>query len=198
MAVSATVLGGCSDPPSIVVQRGDTAPAVSGDAPRDGRRGEDPTMWSGPGPLEPNAVIDHVVDGDTVAVRLRADGSGAEETVRLIGIDTPETKRPATPVQCFGPEASAATAAVLPKREPVHLVLDVEERDRYGRLLAYVYRGRDGLFVNMALAREGFALVLTYPPNVAHTDEFVDAVGDARANGLGLWSACGDPAAPAR
>jgi micrococcal nuclease len=139
------------------------------------------------------AVVDHVVDGDTVAVRI----GGVEERVRLIGIDTPETKDPRTVVECFGRQASARTAALLPEGTAVRLVRDVEARDRYDRLLAYVYRVDDGTFVNLALVAEGYAAVATFPPNVAHTSEFVAAAASARRDGLGLWGACGGPDTPA-
>ena len=138
------------------------------------------------------ASVARVVDGDTIRVRI----GGREERVRLVGIDTPESVKPGTPVQCFALAASARTKALLPKGSAVRLVRDVEERDRYGRLLAYVYRVRDGLFVNLALAREGYAVVLTVPPNVAHTDEFVAAARDAREHGRGLWSRCEPDAVP--
>ena len=72
----------------------------------------------------------------------------------------------------------------------VRLVRDVEARDRYDRLLAYVYRAEDGLFVNEQMARDGYADVLTFPPNVAHAADFVDAVRAAREAGRGLWGAC--------
>lgn len=131
------------------------------------------------------ATVVRVVDGDTIEV----DGG---ERVRLIGIDTPETKDPRRPVGCFGAEASARTAALLAAGTPVRLVGDVEPTDRYGRTLAYVVRAEDDLFVNLALVAEGFALVATYPPNVAHVDELVAAQSRARGAGLGLWSACSD------
>ena len=95
--------------------------------------------------------------------------------MRLIGIDTPETKDPRKPVQCFGREASARTKQLLPAGTAVRLVYDVERNDRYGRTLAYVFDARDGRFVNAVLVRDGYASVYTYPPNVAHADEFVDA-----------------------
>ncbi len=139
-----------------------------------------------------NAVVTHEVDGDTIRVRV----AGRDETVRLIGIDTPETKDPRRPVQCFGKEAADRTAALLPPGTEVRLVRDAEQRDRYGRLLAYVYRAYDSLFVNLSLARDGYASVYTFPPNVAHTDEFVAAVAEARAAGRGLWRACGGPGVP--
>jgi micrococcal nuclease len=134
------------------------------------------------------ASVVRVVDGDTVAVRV----GGREETVRLIGIDTPETVDPRSPVECFGQEASDRAKALLPEGTGVRLVADVEARDRYDRLLAYVYRD-DGTFVNLALVEDGYASVATYPPNVAHTSEFTAAAARARDEGRGLWSACGGP-----
>jgi micrococcal nuclease len=129
-----------------------------------------------------------VVDGDTVEVQV----GGRKETVRLIGIDTPETVDPRSPVECFGAEASDRSKALLPEGTEVRLVADVEPRDRYDRLLAYVYRD-DGTFVNLALVEDGYASVLTYPPNVAHVDEFTAAAARARDEGRGLWAACGGP-----
>jgi micrococcal nuclease len=134
------------------------------------------------------ASVVRVVDGDTVEVRWGA----REETVRLIGIDTPETVDPRSPVECFGEEASARTKALLPAGTGVRLVADVEPRDRYDRLLAYVYRD-DGTFVNLALVEDGYASVLTYPPNVAHEGELTAAAARAREKGRGLWGACGGP-----
>lgn len=134
------------------------------------------------------AAIVRVVDGDTVIVRL----GGGEERVRLIGINTPESVDPRRPVECFGKEASRFTGALLPPGTAVRLVRDAEPRDDYGRLLAYVYRGADGLFVNLELARQGYADVLTIPPNVAHAAEFVRAARDARTAHRGLWAACSD------
>jgi micrococcal nuclease len=141
----------------------------------------------GPGAVEANATITSISDGDTVTVSF---AGGDESKVRLIGIDTPETKRPNTPIQCFGPEATGFTAALLPKGTRVRIERDVEAIDRYGRLLAYVYRAADGLFINQALAEQGYANLLTYPPNVAHRDQFRDAVDVARQQNRGLWRAC--------
>jgi micrococcal nuclease len=135
-----------------------------------------------------SASVVRVVDGDTVVVRV----GGGEDTVRLIGVDTPETVDPRSPVECFGEEASARTKDLLPAGTPVRLVADAEPRDRYDRLLAYVYRA-DGTFVNLALVEEGYASVLTYPPNVAHTSEFTAAAARAREAGRGLWGSCGGP-----
>jgi micrococcal nuclease len=127
-----------------------------------------------------------VVDGDTIRVRL----GGTEERVRYIGVDTPETVKPGTPVQCFGKAASAFNARLVRTRT-VRLVFDAERRDRYGRLLAYVYREPDGLFVNAELVRRGYAQPLTIPPNVAHASEFRRLARSARRGGRGLWAACG-------
>jgi micrococcal nuclease len=145
-----------------------------------------PTTTRAPGSYEPNAVMLYVSDGDTINVSIDGD----EERVRLIGIDTPETKRPDTPVECFGPEATAFTESLLPEGTALYLERDVEGRDQYGRLLAYVYRSDDGLFVNMEVIDRGYARPLTFPPNVAHADEFVAAARAAEAGNVGLWAGC--------
>ena len=125
-----------------------------------------------------------VVDGDTIKVRL---DDGRTERVRYIGIDTPESVKPDTPVQCFAKRASHFNAALVAGRD-VTLKTDAEERDRYGRLLAYVYAG--SRFVNRALVAGGYARTLTIPPNVAHADEFARLAQQAREAGRGLWRAC--------
>jgi micrococcal nuclease len=131
------------------------------------------------------AQVLRVVDGDTIRVRL----DGRTERVRYIGIDTPESVKPGTAVQCFAKRASAANAALVAGRN-VRLVADVEQRDRYGRLLAYVYREPDGAFVNARLVRDGYARTLTIAPNVAHARELADLARVARREHRGLWSAC--------
>ncbi len=132
------------------------------------------------------AEVVRVVDGDTIVVRI----DGQEEKVRLIGINTPESVDPRKPVECFGKDASKHAAELLPEGTAVRLVRDVEARDRYQRLLAYVYRADDGLFVNLAQVTDGFAEPATYPPNVAHVDEFAAAARTARDRNIGLWAAC--------
>ena len=139
-----------------------------------------------PGALAANATVDDVVDGDTVDVVI----AGREERVRLIGIDTPETKRPNTPVECHGPEATAFTASLLATGTPLHLERDTVGRDDYGRLLAYIYRADDGIFVNYEIVRQGFAQPLSIAPNTVHADLFVEASRAAEADDIGLWSAC--------
>ena len=127
--------------------------------------------------------VTRVVDGDTLVV------TGGER-VRLIGVDTPETKKPGSPVECFGRAATAETKRLVDGRA-VRLRFDAERRDRYGRLLAYVHRASDDLFVNAELVRRGFAQALTIPPNVRHADRFVRLQRAARRAGRGLWRACG-------
>ena len=152
-----------------------------------GRGSSEPPPTASPAtgtlPAGIDVVVRKVIDGDTIEV------SGGER-VRLIGIDTPETNDPNRPAGCFGTEATRFTASLLASGTPVRLVGDAEQRDRYGRLLAYVYRRADGLFVNAELLRRGYAQLLTIPPNVAHTDEFVSIARDARAGSQGLWAAC--------
>ncbi|MFN8016836.1 MAG: thermonuclease family protein [Acidimicrobiales bacterium] len=135
------------------------------------------------------ATVVRAVDGDTIDVRL----GGATERVRLLGIDTPETVKPDTPVQCFGPEASARTKHLLPPGTVVVLQRDQEARDRYGRLLAYVTRRRDGLFVNRALVADGYARTLSIEPNTAHRPDLAAAEATARGAGRGLWGSCHQP-----
>ena len=137
-------------------------------------------------PAGVDVAIERVVDGDTIIFT-------GNRGVRLIGVDTPETVDPERPVGCYGHEASAFTTSLLPKGTAVRLVGDVEQQDKYGRTLAYVYRLPDGLFVNAELVRRGFANVLTIPPNVAHADEFVALAALARTTDLGLWAACAAP-----
>jgi micrococcal nuclease len=133
------------------------------------------------------ATVARVIDGDTIVVRI----AGSEEHVRLLGIDTPETHKQDTPVECFGPEASDRLNALLPAGTTVRLVRDVEARDRYGRLLAYVYREADGLFVDLAMVADGYAGPLAISPNLAHRRELDTAAADAQAAHRGLWQSCG-------
>jgi micrococcal nuclease len=129
------------------------------------------------------AYVSRVIDGDTLEVKIR----GHRDEVRYIGIDTPETVEPGTPVQCFGPQASAFNHRLVENRR-VRLVFDRERRDVYGRLLAYVYLERR--FVNATLAGRGYARTLTIPPNVAHAGLFHRLARRAGRDGRGLWAAC--------
>jgi len=139
------------------------------------------------GPL--TAHVTHVVDGDTIDVELR---DGDEETVRYIGIDTPETVKPGTPVECGGPRAHEANDKLV-YGKTVTLRFDAERRDVYGRLLAYVYlprAGRRPLFVNAELARRGLARTLTIPPNDSFAALFDRLATRAGVLGRGLWGSC--------
>ena len=133
--------------------------------------------------------VTHVVDGDTIDVRMPG---GDEETVRYIGIDTPETVKPDTPVQCGGPRAHAINEELVGGRT-VTLRFDAERRDVYDRLLAYVYLPRPGghpLFVNAELVRRGLARTLTIPPNDSFASLFARFAARAGAAGRGIWGNC--------
>lgn len=133
-----------------------------------------------------------VVDGDTVVV----DVAGRAGPVRLIGIDTPETVAPNRPVECYGPEASARLKSLLPPGTAVRLWRDVESRDRYDRLLAYVQRRPDGLFVNVDQVQAGAAIAKAYPPNTSYRADLEAAERRARAESRGLWGRCGGADTP--
>ena len=139
------------------------------------------------------AVVTRVVDGDTIVARItaRTEGPGAgsapvgaEVRIRLIGIDTPESVKPNSPVECFGKEASAALKALIQGNE-VKLVRDVEDADRYDRLLRYVYLGDE--MANARMVANGYASAYTYPPSVRHSSLFVELEREARENDRGLW-----------
>ncbi|MCP5029865.1 MAG: thermonuclease family protein [Actinomycetia bacterium] len=140
-------------------------------------------------PERAHATVERVVDGDTLVI----DFEGQRERVRLIGIDTPESVAENRPDQCYGVEASNRLTELLPAGTKIWITRDVEARDQYGRLLAYVYRTTDDLFVNLAMVEEGYAGVFTFPPNVTFADLFVEAAARAREADLGLWGACGGP-----
>ena len=132
------------------------------------------------------------VDGDTLEVRL---DDGEIETVRVIGVDTPETVKPDTPVQCFGPQASRFEHRMVEGRR-VRLLTGVEPRDFYGRLLAYVWvegppqRDPGGRFLEVELLRRGLARTLTFHPNDRFAPRFENLERTAAKRGKGLWNAC--------
>lgn len=121
-----------------------------------------------------------VVDGDTIHVRL----GDRVEKVRYIGVNTPEVHGRAGGPQPGAVEATALNRALVEGRR-VRLELDVRERDRYGRLLAYVWVG--DVLVNAELVRRGYAQVMTVPPNVRYQGLFLRLQRDAREAGRGLW-----------
>jgi micrococcal nuclease len=134
-------------------------------------------------PRSATALVTRVVDGDTIEVEL----PGGEEDVRYIGVDTPETVKPGAPVDCFGPQASSFNHRLVERRR-VRLVFGEEQRDQYGRLLAYVYLG--DRFVNAELVRRGLARTLTIPPNDRFAERLKRLEIAAARDGRGLWGAC--------
>lgn len=131
-----------------------------------------------------NAKVVRVVDGDTILVR---DAGGGTERVRYIGVDTPESVKPDSPVECFGHEASDFNRRTVQGRT-VRLVPDREPEDRYGRSLAFVYVG--DTFVNAELIKNGYARTIEIEPNTSKADYFADLERVAIRTNKGLWRAC--------
>ena len=132
-------------------------------------------------------AIDHFIDGDTIAVTM----NGTVEKVRFIGVDTPETHKPNTPVQCYGPAAAAHTKNIIAYAGGrVRLAADAlsTNRDRYDRLLRYVYLP-DGTFVNEVNVRQGYAFYYPFFP-FSKSDQFTAAQQEAQNAHRGLWGAC--------
>ena len=132
----------------------------------------------------------NVVDGDTIKIEYE----GRSESVRLIGVDTPETVHPTKPVEFFGKEASAFTKNLL-IGESVYLRFGNEARGKYNRLLAYVFRAPDGLFVNLEIVRQGYGhAYVKYP--FEHMELFRHYESRARRSGKGLWSGAAPESVP--
>lgn len=140
----------------------------------------------------------HIVDGDTLHARLREDGPagrrGAEVTVRLLEVDTPEVEREDRPGECYGEEATEALAEALPPGATAYAEPDRELHDQYGRTLLYLYRedpdGAGPLFVNHWLVAEGYATSVLFEPNDRHIALMRAAEREAQRAGRGLWGAC--------
>jgi micrococcal nuclease len=141
-------------------------------------------LLAGAAPADQPGTVVRTVDGDTIVV---AFAGGHRESVRILGVDTPETVKPNTPVQCFGPEASHYTHDRLLGRR-VSLEFDSETRDLYGRLLAYVYIA--GARFDDELLRRGYGRLLVIAPNDLHARAMLDAETEARRARRGLWRAC--------
>jgi micrococcal nuclease len=127
-----------------------------------------------------DGAVVKVVDGDTIHVQV----NGRVEKVRYIGVNTPEVHHPSKGEEPGGRKAAAVNRQLVTARH-VRLELDVQERDRYGRLLAYVWIG--DVMVNAELVRRGYAQVMTVPPNVRHQSLFLALQREARQAGRGLW-----------
>jgi len=192
-AVSLLVAAACSTAPATsgpAVSAHPTGPDSTG-APVASAHPTGPDSTGAPvatAPATATAVVVEVVDGDTVEVAI----GDRVESVRLIGIDSPEKTGGLRPAECFGDEATARARQLLPRGSDVGLVRDVEARDRYDRLLAYVF-GPDGSFVNLDLVEDGYAAAFPFEPNTTFATEFAAAESAARRLGLGLWGACGSP-----
>lgn len=126
------------------------------------------------------ARVVRVIDGDTIEIE-------GGRRVRYIGINAPELHDPKRPAGCFGQEAADANKKLV-EGKVVWMVKDVSETDKYGRLLRYVFV--NDIFVNDWLVRNGFASLLTYPPDVRYRDQFGEAAREARQAGKGLWTSC--------
>lgn len=140
---------------------------------------------TGSGTLTGDGIITHVRDGDTIEVSLK----GANMPVRLIGVDTPETVKPRTPVQCYGPEASAFTKTFAGQHVTLEQDPTQDAYDVYGRMLAYVYLD-DGRELNTLLVQQGFAREYTYQKPYLHQAAYRQLQAEAKKEGLGLWAAC--------
>jgi micrococcal nuclease len=128
------------------------------------------------------------IDGDTIEI----EQDGKPVKVRLIGVDTPETVHPSKPVEQYGKEASRFTSNLL-KGESVYLEFDKDKADKYGRMLAFVYRAPDGLFVNLEIIRQGYGHAYTkYPFDAKQMELFRHFEKQAREAGRGLWASA-DP-----
>lgn len=142
-----------------------------------------------PPPVPPTAVpatVDHVHDGDTLTL-VHADGRVARS--RLLRIDAPELARDGQPAQCGAQEARAQLAAMAPAGTEVLVAWDVERQDRYGRDLVHLWLD-DQTWVNGQMVAHGWATVVTFRPNVAHTAGLVTLQESARAEHLGVWGRC--------
>jgi micrococcal nuclease len=145
-----------------------------------------------------SARVTRVVDGDTLKVRI--DSQPEEQTIRIIGVDTPETKDPNKEVMCYGDEATSKTQDLVNRAGGnVELEKDTSETDRYGRLLRYVWLpNSDGrTMLNEELVKGGYARAVVYPPDVKYRERFSAEEQRAKRQHLGLWGACSFFGAPA-
>lgn len=188
IVVLGAVLGDDGDPeiPATAASTdASTTTSTSGTSPKNT---SSPTSSSNPPTSLPegseSASVVSVIDGDTIRVDYVG---GSNESVRLIGINTPESD------ECYGPEASTALS-VLVDQQNVVMARDVSNRDQFGRLLRYIYLP-DGTFVNLVMVRQGYALAREFPPDTSQADVLAAAQAEAEAESLGLWAedACGTP-----
>jgi micrococcal nuclease len=129
---------------------------------------------------QPTYLVTDVIDGDTIKLE-------TGETVRYLGIDTPETVGSKKGTQCYGQQAADYNRQLV-ENKLVTLEKDVSQTDQFGRLLRYVYL--DDLMINQKLIQAGYALISTYPPDIKYQELFLTAQQQARENNLGLWGNC--------
>jgi micrococcal nuclease len=155
----------------------------------------EPALGAAPTGFTETATVVRVVDGDTIIV----DRGHGEERLRYIGVDTPETVAPGSPVEWMGAEATAANKALV-EGQSVVLEKDVSETDQYDRLLRYVWLndGASWTLVNAQLLSLGVAQVVTYPPDVKYADIYLERQKEARDAGIGLWGPAPTPEPTAR
>lgn len=185
LVLAVALVVGCA-PAVAPIEPGSSSGAAAATAPA-GTLG--PATGLGPGGPTETARVVRVVDGDTLVI----DRGRGQERLRYIGIDTPESVKPDTPVEFMAHEASAANAALVEGRELV-LETDVSDTDRFGRLLRYawIHEGGTWVLVNLELVRRGYAQAVSFPPDVRWQDALRDAERGAREAGIGLWG----PATP--
>lgn len=140
-----------------------------------------------------SGTVVRIVDGDTLVVSI----NNGDHTIRLLNVDTPETKDPSQPVECLGPQSSEYLARVLPPGTAVRLEFDQERHDRYGRTLAGVF-APDGSLVNAEIAREGLGIPVQYGDNGKFLPPVQAAYEEARASKMGLFSESVDCTLPAQ
>ncbi|MFH1291893.1 MAG: thermonuclease family protein [bacterium] len=128
--------------------------------------------------IEEYAIVSRVIDGDTIIL---ADGG----TVRYIGINAPESVHPDLPVQCFGKQASDENKKLVQGKK-VRLLKDISDKDKYGRLLRYVFV--DDIHINEYLVKNGYARANTYLPDVKYQNQLKQAQAQAKKDKLGLWA----------
>ncbi|WP_374148876.1 thermonuclease family protein [Priestia megaterium] len=184
LAMFMLLLTGCSDeqPSHSSTSSADTKQAVQVEDSSDQEEDHSPSKANREDVVGEAATVERVVDGDTLKVKML---NGKRDRVRLLLVDTPETKHPKLGVQPFGPEASAYTKKRLEGQE-ITLEFDVQERDQYGRLLAYVWI--DNELYNEELLAKGLARVAVFPPNTKYVDEFKKIQEQARKSEKGIWS----------
>jgi micrococcal nuclease len=134
-------------------------------------------------PASDEATVSRVIDGDTFV----ATTSEGEKTIRLLNVDTPETKDPNAPVECLGPEATTALEQLIPVGSVVRLELDVEPTDKYGRTLAGVFDS-SGTLINAEVARQGMGVPMLIEPNRKFYPAVEEAFEQARTRAVGLNS----------